>query len=337
MVVVSLLDLSLKKYVTFEVNNSYDSSNVDTFTHVAIGAGAGLGAAIILGGPIGWMVGIGAGIASLYSSNEKKKNLINKILSIADKLNSEAIKKLSDVLDLYIINDDVLLPPPEIEDTYVEDEVIENLSPKQVEIKTFLEERGIVYLVHFTDESRLRSIKENGICSPKEGERRGIKILTNNDDNMSANVADKYMKSTRDDYISLTVTTMNEKVLSAFKATKKIKNEKRILIDASILWKEIDKDRIYCNMNASARSLKCGNDITAFKAMFAQTVEQIKFSGERTVDTREGKAKNVPTHKQAEILFQSNVDPKYIVNSIELFGNDDNLLNKISYLDDLPF
>ena len=67
---------------SFEANHNYGSSDADTFTHVAIGAGAGLGAAILLGGPVGWMVGIGAGIAALYNSNEKKKELINKILNI---------------------------------------------------------------------------------------------------------------------------------------------------------------------------------------------------------------------------------------------------------------
>lgn len=324
---------------SFEANHNYGSSDADTFTHVAIGAGAGLGAAILLGGPVGWMVGIGAGIAALYNSNEKKKELINKILNIADKLNGEAIKKLSDVLDLYIVEDEVLLPPTEIEDLFVEEETVEDLTPAQLEIKQFLENRGIKYLVHFTDKSSIASIRENGICSRKEGKRRGIKIRVNDND-VSAHKADKYMKSTSDDYISLTITTINEKVLSAYKARKGIRNAKCILIDASILWKEIDRDRIYCNMNASSSSLSCGNDIKALEAMFAPSVEQVKFSGERTVDTRSGKPKNVPTHKQAEILFQSYIDPKYFLNSDELEddSNDDYEFSSSDLPnDDLPF
>ena len=324
---------------SFEANHNYGSSDADTFTHVAIGAGAGLGAGILLGGPVGWMVGIGAGIAALYNSNEKKKELINKILSIAEKLNGEAIKKLSDVLDLYIVEDEVLLPPTEIEDLFVEEETVEDLTPAQLEIKQFLENRGIKYLIHFTDESSIASIRENGICSRKEGKRRGIKIRVNDND-VSAHKADKYMKSTSDDYISLTITTINEKVLSAYKARKGIRNAKCILIDASILWKEIDRDRIYCNMNASSSSLSCGNDIKALEAMFAPSVEQVKFSGERTVDTRSGKPKNVPTHKQAEILFQSYIDPKYFLNSdkLEDDSNDDYEFSSSDLPDDdLPF
>lgn len=322
---------------SFEANNNYGSSDADTFTHVAIGAGAGLGAAILLGGPVGWMVGIGAGIAALYNSNEKKKELINRILSIADKLNGEAIKKLSDVLDLYIVEDEVLLPPTNVEDLFVKEETVEDLTHAQLEIKQFLENRGIKYLVHFTDESSIASIRENGICSRREGKRRGIKIRVNDND-ISAHKADKYMKSTSDDYISLTITTINEKVLSAYKARNGIRNAKRILIDASILWKEIDRDRIYCNMNASSSSLSCGNDIKALKAMFAPSVEQVKFSGERTIDTRSGKPKNVPTHKQAEILFQSYIDPKYFLNSDELEDGDDYEFSSSDFSDDdLPF
>ena len=319
---------------SFETSHSYGSSNADTFTHVAIGAGAGLGAAILLGGPVGWMVGIGVGLAALYNSSEKKKELINKIQSIADKLNGEAIKKLSDVLDLYIVDDVVLLPPLEVDDLLVEEESIEDLTPQQLEIKNFLEERGITYLVHFTDSSRVDSILKNGICSPKEAKKRGIKIIVNDND-ISAHKAEKYMKSSNDDYISLTITTMNEKVLSAYKARHGIRNAKRILIDARILWKEIDNDRIYCNMNASSGSLFCGNDIKALEAMFAPSVEQIKFSGERTVDTRAGKPKNVPTHKQAEILFQSRVDPKYFINESELSNNSDYDNDGYEFVDDL--
>jgi len=319
---------------SFETSHYYGSSNADTFTHVAIGAGAGLGAAILLGGPVGWMVGIGVGLAALYNSTEKKKELINKIQSIADKLNGEAIKKLSDVLDLYIVDDVVLLPPLEVDDLLVKEESIEDLTPQQLEIKNFLEERGITYLVHFTDSSRVDSILKNGICSPKEAKKRGIKIIVNDND-ISAHKAEKYMKSSNDDYISLTITTMNEKVLSAYKARHGIRNAKRILIDARILWKEIDNDRIYCNMNASSGSLSCGNDIKALEAMFAPSVEQIKFSGERTVDTRAGKPKNVPTHKQAEILFQSRVDPKYFINESELSDNSDYDNGVYEFVDDL--
>ena len=191
-------------------------------------------------------------------------------------------------------------------------------------------------MVHFTDESSVASIRKNGICSRREGKRRGIKIRVNDND-VSAHKADKYMKSTSDDYISLTITTINEKVLSAYKARNGIRNAKRILIDASILWKEIDRDRIYCNMNASSRSLSCGNDIKALKAMFAPSVEQVKFSGERTIDTRSGKPKNVPTHNQAEILFQSYIDPKYFLNSYELGGNNYEFSSSDFSDDDLPF
>ena len=107
---------------------------------------------------------------------------------------------------------------------------------------------------------------------------------------------------------------------------------KRILIDASILWKETKADVIYCNMNANSKSLSCGKDINALKAMFADYVSQINFDGIEINADRIGKDDNVPTHDQAEILFQSHIDPKYFVNI-------DELENKYSEdsLYDLPF
>ena len=131
------------------------------------------------------------------------------------------------------------------------------------------------------------------------------------------------MKSTNDDYISLSITEMNEKVLSAFKARHGIKQVKRILIDASILWKEIDNDRIYCNMNASAGSLSCGNSFKNLEDMFSPSIEQVKYTGEKIFSTRIGKDTNITTHSQAEILWQSNVDPKYIIKDITNYDEKD--------------
>lgn len=318
---------------SFETSNVYSPSDADTLKHIAIGAGAGLGAALILGGPIGWLAGIGFAAGAVFNSEKKKNELINRIKNAADKLNGEAIKKLRDILDLFIVEDVLLLPPSK--EIFLSSNVVGNdgLTKEQIEIKEFLEEREIRYLIHFTDESKVNSIRKNGICSPKEGEKRGIKIDINNDDTKSAHKAEKYMKSTPDDYISLTITAMNEKVLSKFKYDHKIKRPVRILIDASILWKEIEKDRIYCNMNASAGSLSCGNSIDDFKAMFAPRVEQINYYLERSVDDREKdkRPKNVATHRQAEILFQSNVDPKYLI------FDDNVLMNNDLNINDLPF
>ena len=326
---------------TFETNCLYGSSDADALTHIAVGAGAGLAAAILLSGPIGWFVAIGSVAGAVVNSNKKKQELISKIKKDADTLNGEAIKKLAEVLDLYIVDDALLSVPEQALQPIVSVDDNDNLTKEQIEIKHFLEEREIKYLVHFTDECNIDSIRKNGICSPKEGRKKGIKIVVNNNEQKSAHKAEKYMKSTPDDYISLTITTMNEKVLSKFKYEHKIKHAERILIDASILWKDIDKDRIYCNMNASARSLSCGNNLDAFRAMFAQRVEQMNYDSIKTIDNREGKPKNVATHKQAEILFQSNVDPKYLY-----FGNNKLIKNNVNEddcsssdldFDDLPF
>ena len=296
-----------------EIDHSYRESNISTLTHVAVGAGIGLGAAILLGGPIAWGAGIGAVVFGLINSNEKKKELIGRIQQSASRINKEAIGKIEAILDTYIIPDALLLPPPTERIGRVQKEKpIEVLTPQQTAIKRFLDDRGIKYLLHFTDEKSYSSIMRNGICSVKEARTRGIRINVN-DNGISAHRAERYMKSTSDDYISLTITNINESVLVAFKARRGIKNVKRILIDASILWKEIGRDRIYCNMNASSGSLECGSDLASLEAMFAPYVEQIKYTGERVSFNRVGKPRNIPTHNQAEILFQGMVEPKYFV------------------------
>ncbi len=306
----------------FQADHTYGQSSADTLTHIAVGAGAGLGAAILLGGPVGWMIGIGVSIAAVYNSDKKKKELISRIKYEASKLNDETIKKLKDILDLYIIEDEVLLPLSNEEIIKYSDDRNYILSDNQKEIKDFLENRGIKYLVHFTESKNYESILKYGICSQKEGKKLGIQMPINDND-ISAHKADKYMKSTNDDYISLSITEMNEKVLSAFKARHGIKQVKRILIDASILWKEIDNDRIYCNMNASSGSLSCGNSFKNLEDMFSPSIEQVKYTGEKILSTRIGKDTNITTHSQAEILWQSNVDPKYIIKDITNYDEKD--------------
>lgn len=77
------------------ISYSSNSSSFSDFNleHLAVGAGAGLGAAILLGGPVGWLVGIGALFGAAYNSSQKKKELINRILDIAEKLTMKLLIK----------------------------------------------------------------------------------------------------------------------------------------------------------------------------------------------------------------------------------------------------
>lgn len=299
----------------FRETSVFQSSTKNDLTHLAIGAGTGLGLALVFGGPVGWLVGIGIGAAALFNSSNKKRQLIDQIRVAADRLNKEAITKLTKVLDTYIVPELILLGYSKDYQRIKEQEdsaFLKSLTKEQLEIKKFLEKRRIKYLVHFTAIENESSIMRYGLLSQATAKKSGITIPLN-DDNISARKAAEIMKSTEDDYISLSISEINDKVYFAFISRGEIKTGIGIcVIKAEILWKEINNDRIYCNMNACASSLMCGNDLSALENMFAELVVQRKFNSDIRFP-RENKEPYLTTHPQAEILFQGRVDPKYIV------------------------
>ena len=300
------------------ISCSSNSSSFSDFNlkHLAVGAGAGLGAAILLGGPVGWLVGIGALFGAAYNSSQKKKELINRILDIAEKINNEAINKISDILNKLILPEPKKIAikkaiTPQIQ--VVSEHETQVLSTEQSTIKNFLEKRGIKYLVHFTDKKNYDSIMKNGILSISEAGRRGI-FVNIKDNNISSHKVDSIMKSDNRDYISLSVTNVNEDLIRAYRASGRINNVIVIYIDSRILWEDIEKDRIYCNMNASKNEVSFGRDLDSFENMFAPIVTGIKTTYDRN---RDGRKQNETTNPRAEILFEKRVDPKYFIDPIE--------------------
>lgn len=304
-------------------HNSNSSSFSDFYLkHLAVGAGAGLGAAILLGGPVGWLVGIGALFGPAYNSSQKKKELINRILDIAEKINNEAINKISDILNKLILPEPKKIAikkaiAPQIQ--VVSEHETQDLSTEQSAIKNFLEKRGIKYLVHFTDKKNYDSIMKNGILSISEAGRRGI-FVNIKDNNISSHKVDSIMKSDNRDYISLSITNVNEDLIRAYRASGRINNVIVIKIDSKILWEDIGKDRIYCNMNASKNEVSFGRGLDSFENMFAPIVSQTNFmTGIKTIydRNRDGRKQNETTNPRAEILFEKRVDPKYFIDPIE--------------------
>ena len=306
------------------ISYSSNSSSFSDFNleHLAVGAGAGLGAAILLGGPVGWLVGIGALFGAAYNSSQKKKELINRILDIAEKINNEAINKISDILNKLILPEPKKIAikkaiTPQIQ--VVSEHETQVLSTEQSTIKNFLEKRGIKYLVHFTDKKNYDSIMKNGILSISEAGRRGI-FVNIKDNNISSHKVDSIMKSDNRDYISLSITNVNKDLIRAYRASGRINNVIVIYIDSRILWEDIEKDRIYCNMNASKNEVSFGRGLDSFENMFAPIVSQTDFmTGIKTTydRNRDGRKQNETTNPRAEILFEKRVDPKYFIDPIE--------------------
>lgn len=189
------------------------------------------------------------------------------------------------------------------------------------EIKRFLEERGIKYLVHFTDAANISSIKRNGLLSRAFLQKRGMEFRFN----------DNARWDKRLDYISLSITNHNKDVYQSFVKKGSIQRGAFIYIDASILYKE-SNDRLYCVTNAASAKCPKGRTLSDLERMFDDVVYFETTRGKQWV-TRYNKADNEPTYEQAEILYQGSIDPKYIIR-IEYSSpmNDD-----FDDLDDIPF
>ena len=176
----------------------------------------------------------------------------------------------------------------------------------------FLCLHDIQYLVHFTNIKNVESIKQHGLLSTCALKRKGLPFYANDDKRL-----DGYL-----DYISLSITKVNNELLSAFKYCEKLNKEAIIYIDAALLYKENEVDRIYCDRNAAAKTCKKGNSLEALKGMFCDEVKytttkitpfgfaNISKTYNREID---GRKPNETTDPQAEILFQQKIDPKYIV------------------------
>ena len=272
----------------------------DSFQNLAIGGVAGFAVATVLGGPVLWFAAVAVALAEAFNSSQKKDTLIKKIMEYAEKINDEAIAKLRVVLNKLILPEQRLLEAASSALDYCfEDEG--ELSKEQREIKNFLEKRDIKYLVHFTKLKNLNSIKKYGIVSPSEAKRIGIKIETNNDEEKNAHKPDRLMRSDSHDYISLTITRMNESVFWAFYNREENKGEKWAIIylDASLLWREVNKDRIYCSTNATSTVVKCGKQLKDLESLFVRDENNF----ENTILTDD-----LTTNIQAEILFEKNID-----------------------------
>ena len=181
-----------------------------------------------------------------------------------------------------------------------------DLSQEQLEIKSILDERRIHYLVHFTDKKNVKSIKEKGILSLEELKKGKTAFVMN----------DEIRKDNEPDYISLSVSGINQLVYKRFRySNQTIEHGVAVVIDAAMLYKEIDTPRIYCTTNAATTESRKGGSLDSFRDMFADVVEySTLMSGKREIDRNAEKRNSFePTDVQAEILWNKCVPTDYIM------------------------
>ena len=180
------------------------------------------------------------------------------------------------------------------------------LSEEQVSIKNFLDERRIHYLVHFTDKKNIENIKSKGILSVEQLKSEKTAYVSN----------DENRKDNEPDYISLSVSGINQYVYKTFRySNQTIEHGVAVVIDAKMLYREIDTHRIYCNTNAATSEANKGDSLDAFMAMFSDVVEYSTLTGGKREINRNAENRNSfePTDIQAEILWNKCVPTEYIL------------------------
>ena len=136
--------------------------------------------------------------------------------------------------------DDILTDLEKRVSTPRETREYEKLNSEQIKIKDVLEKRGIRYLIHFTDSKNIPSIKRNGLLSVEMLDKMKVEYTSN----------DKRRHDHALDYISLSVSGMNSSVYNSFRHSKQsIEHGVAVVIDAAMLYREIDTQRIYCVTN----------------------------------------------------------------------------------------
>lgn len=284
-------------YTLCLINNQNDWKSIGT------GAGVGLGLAALMGWSILPVVAIGAAVGGFWKRGEKFKEAKERLVYISNDYAKQCAKSIYDIIKFKTVSEKLSLPPATIVET-PRTSSIQSLTLKQLQIKNFLDQRGIKYLLHFTNADNVESIEKNGILSVEELKRRGIPFSYNDSNRLDNEL----------DYISLSVTSINRQLLGSYIHTGRIKNVRVVWISASILYEEIDNPRIYCDRNAAATSCRKGTSFSDLQNMFQDALCYTTTIGERDYDrTRDGRANNEPTDPQSEILFKGCIPTKYIL------------------------
>lgn len=292
----------------------------NAFAGGTIGA---VGAALFAGGPLMWIVAgtVGVFVGLFYNSNRMYKELINHILKNQNEIIRFYEEKCNKILSI-IINS---YSPNEKNEVILFADVIEELNSEQKRIKEFLESKNIKYLIHFTDFKNAESIQQNGVLSVQE--------LTSQDKTFYRNDCNRFDNYLN--YISLSISKPNMLLLNRFEKNESIKKPVYFFIDSSILYKEINTHRIYCQTNAATKNGKKGDTFADLENLFADKVQYFTSNGElRSIHRGKDLSDDVPTDSQAEILFEKRIDPKYF---IKITDHLDFIHSLFIDQDDLPF
>lgn len=167
------------------------------------------------------------------------------------------------------------------------------------EFKTILYQHKIVKLYHFTDRDNLESIiKNGGLYSWKDCERKGIKIAKPGGDQLSRDL------DRRDDlqhYVRISFTTQHPMMFVAMRDGR-VSNPVILEIDPEVIYWQDSK---YANMNATRNEANRGNTLEDFKKIHFQSVK---------ARSHFDLAEEEQPYFQAEILVKNFIPLEFIKN-----------------------
>lgn len=181
--------------------------------------------------------------------------------------------------------------------------VVETRKRQIDNIRQYFYDRGIKYLIHFTDASNLPLIKKEGLLSRQFLENKKFNF-SYNDPNRFDNLLD---------YICLSITKPNPYLIKRFINNGKLKNPVILYIKIDALFDQ-DTNFLFSDINAASSIANIGFGIDDLKKLFVDSICYTTFSGNyfsynRKIDrTRD----NETTDPQAEVLVKRHIDIKYI-------------------------
>ena len=183
-------------------------------------------------------------------------------------------------------------PPKETEEQIKEKESIYDF---------LVRDRGVIFLVHFTPVTNIKSILENGLLPRAELEERGI----------VADTPDLVRLDSCLDYTSLSVSFPNYRILYQ-KTCHSGFNFAVLLLDPKLILAKPLEDISYLTENAAAKgngNIEEKIGLRAAKALFDDTVI---ISGNEVTRTQLGIPDKFTTNPQAEVFVWGRIDPTFI-------------------------
>lgn len=183
------------------------------------------------------------------------------------------------------------------------------LKIRRIQITTFLKEREIEHLIHFTDKRNLDSIKKHGILSVQDMKQRGISFYNNDLERF-----DKHL-----DGISLSITSRNSFLFTRFQ-----QRNKRNWIEIYIKPEEIlfKNKCFFYDYNAAASKFKdkSESELSSFSALQGMFADTVKAGGRNhtRLDIVRPLPKNQPTSVQAEIIVKGAITRSEIIKFVEI-------------------